>query len=96
MKGTSPNCDEITSHCALDAQMKVFDRNPTAPNWRQTRCSMDTRPPSGAGRTLRNCLDLLSFDIGHKRFPDPPDNRISFISETPFGKITVDVPIRLH
>ena len=33
----------------------------------------------GTENIFRNCFDLTSFDKGHRRFPDPPDSRITFI-----------------
>ena len=46
---------------------------------RTTRCIIDSFEPSGAVSSFRNCFDRTSFDSGHSRLPDPPDNSIIFI-----------------
>lgn len=48
----------------------------TARICRYIRCTMDSYSPSFFRKNLINCLERMSFERGHRRFPDPPDNKI--------------------
>ena len=43
---------------------------------RYIRCTMDSYSPSSFLKNLINCLERISLERGHRRFPEPPDNKI--------------------
>ena len=40
---------------------------------------MDSSSPSSRWKILMNCLERISLESGHRRWPEPPDNNTRFI-----------------
>lgn len=67
---------EIISACAALVATVMLSSSPASLIWRTTRCTIDSFSPSGDFSKRRNCFACAPFDKGHKRWPEPPDNKI--------------------
>ena len=75
----SPSWLLIAETCVLLVAMVTVASGSTSLIIRYIRCTIDSYVPSSFLNILINCLDLISLESGHKRLPEPPDNKIIFI-----------------
>ena len=75
----SPSCRRMGSSCPALVAITIRASMPDSCIWRYTRCTMDSRAPPASVSRLRNCLERVSLERGHRRFPEPPDNRMMFM-----------------
>ena len=72
-------CRRIDSSWLAQVAMVMSMSASTDPIWPKTRWTMETWLPSASRRTLRNCLERVLLESGHRRVPEPPESRTRWI-----------------